>query len=144
MAASGDGRRGILNDGDRAEALWARGREVSPGEWTRAQRVPMFGVEKNAELHLVAFVRLPSLKPPGTELFWFPSNTYEVVVMLIVLSALLVVPILSTGCIVAFKRVRRHHSRLLAWLSTSRCEGPRIHSMSRSRAVLPCITCQIQ
>lgn len=43
---------------DAAETLWWRGRDLSPGEWTRAQRVPMFGVEKQDDLHLVAFVRL--------------------------------------------------------------------------------------
>ena len=50
------GTGGLLVDS--AEALWVRGRDVSPGEWTRAKRVPMFGVERDAGLHLVAFVRL--------------------------------------------------------------------------------------
>jgi type I restriction enzyme M protein len=41
-----------------AEALWFRGREIAPGEWSRAQLVPLFGVERQPDLHLVAFVRL--------------------------------------------------------------------------------------
>lgn len=43
---------------DTAEALWWHGRQMAPAEWTRAQLVPVFGVEKHLELHLVAFVRL--------------------------------------------------------------------------------------
>ncbi|APR86258.1 Type I restriction-modification system, DNA-methyltransferase subunit M [Minicystis rosea] len=39
-------------------ALWERGRHVAAGEWARAQRVPVFGVEHNADLHLVGFVRV--------------------------------------------------------------------------------------
>lgn len=50
------GTGGLLVDA--AETLWWRGRDVAPAEWARAQRVPVFGVEKHAELHLVAFVRL--------------------------------------------------------------------------------------
>lgn len=50
------GTGGLLVDA--AETLWNLGRDISPGEWTRAQRVPMFGVERDAALHLVAFVRL--------------------------------------------------------------------------------------
>jgi type I restriction enzyme M protein len=50
------GTGGLLVDA--AEALWWRGLQVAPAEWTRAQRVPVFGVEKHVELHLVAFVRL--------------------------------------------------------------------------------------
>lgn len=41
-----------------AQTLWWRGRDISPGEWTLAQSVPVFGVERQAALHLVAFVRL--------------------------------------------------------------------------------------
>jgi type I restriction enzyme M protein len=50
------GTGGLLVDA--AETLWWRGLKIAPAEWTRAQRVPVFGVEKHAELHLVAFVRL--------------------------------------------------------------------------------------
>lgn len=41
-----------------ASALWERGRQIAPGEWSRSQRVPLFGVEKNSDLHLVGLVRL--------------------------------------------------------------------------------------
>lgn len=50
------GTAGVLLDA--ANALWRRGRDVSAGEWARAQRVPLFGVERNATSHLVGFVRL--------------------------------------------------------------------------------------
>ncbi|MEZ4447333.1 MAG: N-6 DNA methylase [Polyangiaceae bacterium] len=50
------GTAGVLLDA--ATALWRRGRDVSAGEWSRAQRVPLFGVERNATSHLVGFVRL--------------------------------------------------------------------------------------
>lgn len=50
------GTAGVLLDA--ATALWRRGRDVSAGEWARAQRVPLFGVERNATSHLVGFVRL--------------------------------------------------------------------------------------
>jgi type I restriction enzyme M protein len=41
-----------------ADALWARGREVSAAEWEAARRTPLFGVERQAFLHLVGFARL--------------------------------------------------------------------------------------
>jgi len=50
------GTGGLLVDA--AEALWARGFKLSPGEWTSAQRLSVFGVDRDFVLHPIAFVRL--------------------------------------------------------------------------------------
>jgi type I restriction enzyme M protein len=41
-----------------AGEVWERGRRLSPGDWSRAQEVPLHGVEINPASHLVSFVRL--------------------------------------------------------------------------------------
>jgi type I restriction enzyme M protein len=50
------GTGGLLVDA--ADTLWSHAHEMSPAEWLRAVQTPVFGVEKNVELHLIAFVRL--------------------------------------------------------------------------------------
>lgn len=41
-----------------AGAVWETGRRLSPAEWSRAQELPIYGVESNPASHLVSFVRL--------------------------------------------------------------------------------------
>ena len=50
------GTGGLLAEA--ADALWQRGRRVSAAEWSKASRVPLFGVEVRPATHAVALVRL--------------------------------------------------------------------------------------